>query len=140
MSEPPAKDKPNSPVDNTPILETAFPEQSIFTADDYLKLYQVASARPAADILFLLAEHERLSTSELSTALGREDNKLHYHLRKLKETGLIRNRRDPNTGTGKTYSYYELSDVAQTVFTSGIKTGLEKFVDKEHGFEEKYSL
>jgi len=26
------------------------------------------------------------------------------------------------------------------VFTSGIKTGLEKFVDKEHGFEEKYSL
>lgn len=139
MSEPTTKDRDSSPVDNTTIFEAAFPEESLLSIDEYLNLYQVASTRPAADILLLLAEHEHLSTSEISAALSREDNSLHYHLRKLKQTGLIRNRRDPNTGTEETYSYYELSEVAQTVLTDGIQNGLEMFAAEEHAFEEKYS-
>jgi len=115
------------------------PEESLFTLDDYLKMYNVASTKPGFTILTLLQTEEHLSTSELSQALDRESNKLHYHLRKLKDTALIRNRRDPNTGTEDEYSYYMLTDIGHTVLTHGVKTGVEKLAAEEHEIQEQYA-
>ena len=122
-----------------PDLAIELPEESLFTLDDYLDMYRVAATRPGFAILTLLQAEERLSTSELSQALDRESNKLHYHLRKLKDAALIRNRRDPNTGTEDVYSYYMLTDLGHTVLTHGVKTGVEKLAAEEHEIQERYA-
>ncbi|GAA0284313.1 helix-turn-helix domain-containing protein [Halobacterium noricense] len=114
------------------------PEDSILTREEYLEMYDVASGEPAFSILTALSEVERLSTGELADLLDREGNDLHYHLRKLKRTGLVRNRRDPNTGTEQPYSYYTLTDLGHTVLTYGLKTGIEKLAAEEAAISEQY--
>lgn len=120
-------------------IDIELPEESLFTLGDYLEMYRIASSRPGFAILTLLQTEERLSTSELSQALDRESNKLHYHLRKLKDTALIRNQRDPNTGTEDVYSYYMLTDIGHIVLTHGVKTGIEKLVTEEHEIQRRYA-
>lgn len=119
-------------------LDVDLPEDSLFTLEDYLEMYQVASSDPAFSILTALSEEGRLSANELSMMLGREGNELHYYLRKLKRSGLIRNRRDPNTGTEEPYSYYVLTDLGHTVLTEGLKTGIKKLAAEEATISEKY--
>ncbi|MCF2165488.1 MULTISPECIES: helix-turn-helix transcriptional regulator [Halobacterium] len=85
-----------------------------------------------------LVDESRLSTSELSEVLDAEGNELHYELRKLKDVGLIVNRRDPTTGTEETYSYYELTELAHTILTEGILEGMKTFASEEAAIEDKY--
>lgn len=120
------------------ILDIDLPEDSLFTLDDYLEMYDVASSKPAFSILCALSEEQRLSAGELSEILEREGNELHYYLRKLKRSALIRNRRDPNTGTEDPYSYYTLTDLGQTVLTHGLKTGIEKLAAEEAKIDDTY--
>ncbi|WP_229774123.1 helix-turn-helix domain-containing protein [Halocalculus aciditolerans] len=94
-------------------------------------MYKVAASKPAFNILRALSEEGKLSTSELGMMLDREDNDLHYYLRKLKRSALIRNRRDPNTGTEETYSYYELTDLGHVILTEGLATGIQELVKEE---------
>jgi|GEM_PF-2878565 predicted transcriptional regulator len=135
----PGTDEAFELAEDDPHLDIELPEESLFTLDDYLEMYRIASSRPGFAILTLLQTEGRLSTNELSEALNRESNKLHYHLRKLKDTALIRNRRDPNTGTEDVYSYYMLTDLGHTVLTQGVKTGVEKLAAEEHDIQEQYS-
>ena len=120
-------------------LDVELPEDSIFDIEDYLKMYEVASKPKQFTILTALAENNELSTSELSMVLGEEDNALHYPLRTLKEVALIRNRRDPNTGTEETYSYYQLTEMGRTVLTEGVREGVKILVREESALEDKYS-
>jgi DNA-binding MarR family transcriptional regulator len=120
-------------------LNVDLPEDSIFDLEDYLKMYDVASGTKQFRILTALAEENELSTSELSMKLGLEDNALHYPLRTLKEVALIRNRRDPNTGTNETYSYYTLTDMGRIVLTEGIAEGIQILAREETALEDKYS-
>jgi DNA-binding PadR family transcriptional regulator len=71
--------------------------------------------------------------------LGEEDNALHYPLRTLKDVALIKNRRDPNTGTEETYSYYELTELGRIVLTEGIREGVRILARQEAALEDKYS-
>lgn len=119
-------------------LDVELPEDSLFTLEEYLEMYRVAASEPAFGILRALSREGELSASELSTALDREDNDLHYYLRKLKRSALVRNRRDPNTGTEETYSYYELTDLGHVVLTEGIGTGVEKLAAEEATISEQY--
>lgn len=119
-------------------LAIDFPDESLFTLEEYLEMYSVASSPPAFRILHALSEHERLSESELSELLDREGNELHYYLRKLKRSALVRNRRDPNTGTEEPYSYYALTDLGETVLTCGLKTGIEKLASEEAEISDRY--
>ena len=121
------------------MLQVDLPDDSILDLNDYLRMYEVASKPKQYEILHTLAEHDELSTSELSTVLGETDNALHYPLRTLKQVGLIRNRRDPNTGTTETYSYYELTDMGRIVLTEGIQDGVEKLARQESELKSKYS-
>jgi len=120
-------------------LDVDLPEDSIFDLEDYLKMYEVASKPKQFRIMEALAEDNELSTSELSMVLGEEDNALHYPLRTLKEVGLIKNRRNPNTGTEETYSYYELTDMGRVVLTEGIREGVKILAREEAALEDKYS-
>jgi len=120
-------------------IDVEFPEDSIFDLEDYLEMYEVASKPKQFLILEALAENNELSTSELSMVLDEEDNALHYPLRTLKDVSLIRNRRDPNTGTKETYSYYELTDMGWTVLTEGIREGVKILAREEAALEDKYS-
>jgi DNA-binding MarR family transcriptional regulator len=119
-------------------LAVDLPEDSLFTLDDYLEMYETAASRPAFDILTALSEEGRLSASELEMMLDSEGNDLHYHLRKLKRSALIVNRRDPNTGTKETYSYYELTDLAHVILTEGLATGVQKLAAEEATLSDKY--
>lgn len=119
-------------------LDVDLPEDSLFTLEEYLEMYDVASSEPAFAILCALSEEGQLSASELSMMLGREGNDLHYYLRKLRRVALVRNRRDPNTGTEEPYSYYTLTDLGHTVMTEGLKTGIEKLAAEEATISEKY--
>ena len=120
-------------------LDVDLPDDSIFDLDDYLQMYQVASKPKQFRILTALAKNTELSTSELSMVLGEEDNALHYPLRTLKDVALIRNRRDPNTGTKETYSYYELTEMGWTVLTEGVQDGVNRLAREETALEDKYS-
>jgi len=120
-------------------LDVDLPEDSVFDLEDYLKMYEVASKPKQFRIMEALAEDNELSTSELSMVLGEEDNALHYPLRTLKEVGLIKNRRNPNTGTEETYSYYELTDMGRVVLTEGIREGVRILAREEAALEDKYS-
>lgn len=122
-----------------PELDIDLPEDSLFTLEEYLEMYDVASSGPAFEILKALREADKLSASELETVLDREGNNLHYYLRKLKRSALVRNRRDPNTGTEETYSYYELTDPGHIVMTEGLETGIEKLAAAEATISQKYS-
>lgn len=120
----------------SPVVDV--PEDSLFTREEYLEMYDVAASEPAFSILCALSETDRLSASELGDLLDREGNDLHYHLRKLQRTGLVRNRRDPNTGTDEPYSYYTLTDIGHTVLTQGVKTGIEKLAAEEATISARY--
>ena len=120
-------------------LDIELPESSLFDIEDYLKMYEVASRPKQFTILNALAENNELSTSELSMVLGEADNALHYPLRTLKDVALIRNRRDPNTGTKEAYSYYELTDLGRTVLTEGVRQGVKILARQESALEDKYS-
>jgi DNA-binding MarR family transcriptional regulator len=120
-------------------LDVELPEDSIFDIEDYLRMYEVASKPKQYQILEALAEKNELSTSELSMILGEEDNSLHYPLRTLKKVALIKNRRNPNTGTEETYSYYELTDLGRIVLTEGIRDGVQMLARQEATLEDKYS-
>lgn len=119
-------------------LDVDLPKDGLFTLEEYLEMYDVASSKPAFAVLNALNEDGRLSASELSTMIGREGNDLHYYLRKLKRTALIRNRRNPNTGTEEPYSYYVLTDLGYVVLTEGLKTGIEKLAAEEATISAKY--
>ncbi|MBX0297785.1 helix-turn-helix domain-containing protein [Halomicroarcula sp. F27] len=135
--------EPNQPDDEDDSdgfeLDVELPEDSIFDLEDYLKMYEVASKPKQFQIMEALAEKNELSTSELSMILGEEDNALHYPLRTLQDVALIQNRRDPNTGTEETYSYYELTDMGRTVLTEGIREGVRILAREEAALEDKYS-
>jgi DNA-binding MarR family transcriptional regulator len=119
-------------------IDVELPEDSLFTLEDYLEMYETAASQPAFDVLTALSEEGRLSASEMEMMLDREGNDLHYHLRKLKRSALIKNRRDPNTGTKETYSYYELTDLAHVILTEGLATGVQKLAAEEATISEKY--
>ncbi len=125
--------------DNRFDLDVELPEDSLFDLEDYLEMYEVASRPKQFQILEALAENNQLSTSELSMVLGEEDNALHYPLRTLKDVALIKNRRDPNTGTEETYSYYELTELGRIVLTEGIRDGVKILARQEAALEDKYS-
>jgi len=120
-------------------LDVDLPEDSIFDLEDYLQMYEVASKPKQFRILNALAEANELSTSELSMYLEEEGNSLHYPLRTLQDVALIKNRRDPNTGTEETYSYYVLTDMGRTVLNEGIETGVKILARQEAALEDKYS-
>lgn len=128
-----------SPPEPLSEISNSMPSESLFSIDDYLKMYRVAASEVAFQILRSLDEHGKLSTSELAEITGREDNDLHYYLRTLKRHALIQNRRNPNTGTSETYSYYVLTELAQTILEHGLADGVELLAEQETEIAEKFS-
>lgn len=124
--------QPPEPGDQNSDPGVELPEDSLFSLEEYLDMYRVASSEPAFQILYILDDQEKLSARELAETLDRDANNLYYYLRKLKRSALIRNRRNPNTGTEETYSYYELTDLGHIVLSEGLKTGIQKMVAEEH--------
>jgi DNA-binding MarR family transcriptional regulator len=112
------------------------PDDSLFILDDYLQMYAVAASKPAFSILIALSDEGRLSASELEHRLERKGNELHHYLRRLKRAALIRNRRDPNTGTETPYSYYELTNLGRVILTEGLKSGVQTLAAQEHAISE----
>lgn len=120
-------------------VDVEFPEDSIFTRDEYLEMYHVAADEPAFSILMALQAQDRLSASELAELVDREANGLHYHLRKLKEHALIVNRRKPSSGTEEPYSYYELTDLGHVVLSKGLAEGVRELANREGTFSDQFS-
>lgn len=125
--------------EDTPNFDLDLPEDSIFTEEDYYEMYRVASQPLRAKIMRALREYERLSTSEISDIVDRDANDLHYHLRRLKRTALVRNQREPRSGTSEPYSYYTLTALGEIVLTEGLESGVQKLATQEHDIRDHYS-
>lgn len=133
-------ERPDDPGgDDTPNLELNLPEDSLFTEEDYYKMYRVASQPLRSKIMRALHEYGRLSTSEISDIVDKDANDLHYHLRQLKQSALVRNQREPRSGTDKPYSYYTLTSLGKTVLTDGLESGVQKLAAQEHDIQDYYS-
>lgn len=128
---------PSSPGNEDVGLNVELPEDSLFDIEDYLEMYRVASSQPAFAIMRALREEGKLSTSELEELLNREANNLHYYLRQLKRYALIKNRRDPTTGTAEPYSYYILTDLGHLVLTEGLETSIKQMATEERTLAAK---
>lgn len=133
-------ERPDDPDgDDKPNFELDLPEDSIFTEDDYYKMYRVAAQPLRLKIMQALREYERLSTSEISDIVEKDANDLHYHLRQLKKTALVRNQREPRSGTDEPYSYYRLTPLGNIVLTEGLESGVQKLAAQEHDIQDHYS-
>lgn len=137
LPEHPEDDDPDG--DDQPNFELDLPEDSIFSEDDYYKMYRVASQPLRLKIMRALQEQGRLSTSEISAIVNKDANDLHYHLRQLKQTALIRNQREPRSGTDEPYSYYTLTPLGAIVLTEGLESGVQKLAAQEHNIQDHYS-
>lgn len=125
--------------DDKPDFDLDIPEDSLFTEEDYYKMYRVASQPLRLKIMRALHENERLSTSEISDIVGKKANDLHYHLRQLKQSALVRNQREPRSGTNEPYSYYTLTSLGKIVLTEGLESGVQKLAAREHAIQDYYS-
>jgi DNA-binding transcriptional ArsR family regulator len=135
----PKRPEDGSDGDDEPSFDLDLPEDSIFTEEDYYKMYRVASHPLRSKIMRALREYERLSTSEISDIVNKDANDLHYHLRQLKQTALVRNQREPRSGTDEPYSYYTLTSLGKIVLTEGLETGVQKLATQEHEIQDHYS-
>lgn len=137
--KPQEEEKNNGDDSNGDDIKFDLPEDSLFTKTDYLEMYHLATKEVPYEILDQLSKRDKLSTTELAELTNREGNKLHYYLRELKRKALVKNRRDPNTGTEETYSYYTLTDLGNTVLTHGPKKGMKILAEQEAEISEKYT-
>ena len=110
-----------------------FDEDPLLDLDAYLDLFEEIAERPRFAILYALKTEGKLSANELSEALDRRENSLHYHLNRLVEAGLVENRKQERPDVDGLYSYYELTGLgadlidAATEFIGQEKTALEQY-------------
>ncbi|WP_255191916.1 winged helix-turn-helix domain-containing protein [Natronobeatus ordinarius] len=135
----PERQNDDSNGDDRPPFDLDLPEDSLFTEEDYYKMYRIAADPLRSKIMRALSVHERLSTGQISKLVDRDANDLHYHLRQLKQTALIRNQREPRSGTTEPYSYYTLTPLGETVLTEGLEDGVKKLAAQEREIREHFS-
>jgi predicted transcriptional regulator len=111
------------------------PEDSILSKQDYLEMQRVASHEIRHAILDSLIQGGPVSATELKTGLEVRSNKLHYHLEKLVDIGLIQNRKSKTREEDGFNSYYESTALAEILLEHGIR----ELIAKEHLLLDAYS-
>lgn len=96
------------------------PEESILELEDYLAMQRAVSEETRYRIVATLLREDELSASELADELDIPSNRLHYHLDKLVDVGVVANRIEKERGADGLYSYYVATTLGETVMKHGI--------------------
>lgn len=111
------------------------PEKSILELEDYLAMQRAVSEKTRYRIVAELLREGELSATELANALDIPSNKLHYHLDKLVDVGVVANRKRKERGAGGLYSYYVATSLGEAV----MKHGIGELIRREWDALERYS-
>lgn len=96
------------------------PENSVLSLEEYLDMQRAVGNETRYHILVELLEEDELSARELADALGEPSNRLHYHLDKLVEVGLVQNRKRRERGADGLYSYYVATSMGEAIMNHGV--------------------
>lgn len=111
------------------------PEESILELEDYLDMQRAVSEETRYRILAELLRAGEMSASELADALDVPSNKLHYHLDKLVDVGVVGNRLEKERGADGLYSYYVATSLGEAV----MKHGIGELIRTEWDARERYA-
>lgn len=98
----------------------ALPENSVLDLDEYLDMQRTVGNETRYRILVELLDGDEHSASELADALGEPSNRLHYHLDKLVDVGLVQNRKRKDRGADGLYSYYVPTAMGEAIMNHGV--------------------
>ncbi|QCJ46129.1 MULTISPECIES: winged helix-turn-helix domain-containing protein [Haloprofundus] len=96
------------------------PEDGVLTLSEYLAMQRAIGEETRYRVLAELLREGELSASELSEKLDSPSNRLHYHLDKLVDVGLVANRKRRERGTDGLYSYYVVTALGEAIMTHGV--------------------
>ncbi|WP_396612821.1 ArsR/SmtB family transcription factor [Haloferax sp. S1W] len=128
----------NSPVDSDGHPEDPaelLPPTSVLTLDEYLDMQAAIGDRTRFTLLYRLVHFGERSPKELEEALGIRANKLHYHLRKLVDAGLVEKRKRSRADEDGLFSYYRATSLGEDI----LEYGVEELIRRERDYREAYS-
>lgn len=111
------------------------PPDSVLSMDEYLAMQRAIGDETRYRVLAELLREGELSASELADALDVPSNRLHYHLDRLQDVGLVQNRKRKERGADGLYSYYRATAMGEAV----MKHGVGELIRRENGFRERYA-
>ncbi|WP_224448920.1 winged helix-turn-helix domain-containing protein [Haloprofundus salilacus] len=96
------------------------PEDGVLTLSEYLAMQRAIGEETRYRVLAELLREGELSASELAESLDSPSNRLHYHLDKLVDVGLVANRKRRERGQDGLYSYYVATALGEAIMTHGV--------------------
>lgn len=138
MADSPSAPRPNpddeAGADAIVTLTTGlFDGHNLLDLEEYLELFEELAERNRFAILYALSNEGKMSAKELSEALGRSENGLHYHLDRLVNAGLVENRKQSKPDEEGLYSYYELTGLGADLIDAAMA-----FIQQEKHALEHY--
>lgn len=96
------------------------PENSVLTLEEYLDMQRAVGNETRYRILVELLDAGESSATDLADTLEEPSNRLHYHLDKLVDVGLVQNRKRRERGTDGLYSYYVPTAMGEAIMNHGV--------------------
>lgn len=94
------------------------PDNSVHSLSEYLDMFDAISHELRYRMLRTLLKSDELSAQQLQERVGAPSNKVHYHLDKLEETGLVANRKRNTSDSEGLYSYYVPTSTGEMIMES----------------------
>lgn len=101
-------------------LEDLLPPSSDRTLDDYLAMQDAIGDRTRFLVVYLLAHHGPHTPSQLADRVGVRANTLHYHLNKLEDVRLVRERREATNAADVRDTYYVTTSAGREILEHGV--------------------
>jgi DNA-binding transcriptional ArsR family regulator len=111
------------------------PEDSVLSREEYLAMQEQLGDPSRFEILRTLAENGPLSATDLRETLDMRGNRLHYHLDRLVDVGLVENRKDSSPDRDGLHSYYRLNALGEAI----LEHGVVELMRRESEFRQKYA-
>jgi len=114
--------------------EPLLPEESVLTLEEYLAMQRAIGDETRFQLVRTLSHNGPLSATELGEALDIEGNRLHYHLNRLVDVGLVQKRKRKEADEDGLFVSYRVSALGQGILAHGV----EELMAREHEFVERY--
>ncbi len=115
--------------------EPPLPDESGLTLEEYLAMQRAIGHSTRYRILRTLVANERMSATELGTAVDVESHNLHYHLNELVDVGLVDKRQRRTPDDRGFYTYYRPTAMGDAILDHGV----EELMRREREFDGVYS-
>ncbi|MFD1514787.1 winged helix-turn-helix domain-containing protein [Halomarina rubra] len=96
------------------------PPESVLSLSEYLDMQRAIGDETRYRVLAELLREGETSASYLAESLDVPSNRLHYHLDRLVEVGLVANRKRRERGADGLYSYYVATALGKGIMTHGV--------------------